>query len=354
MSLITRIIKGIATLRSECTEMDLDTDTDTNTEMGIHDASERCDAVLDTVLRAVVADRTTMETVLSALLARGNVLLEDVPGTGKTLTARSFATALGLSFSRIQFTPDLLPADLTGSYVFDDRTGEFEFNPGPVFSNVVLADEINRASPKTQAALLEAMEEGQVTVEGETHPLPSPFFVIATQNPVDEGQGTFPLPEAQKDRFLVKTSIGYPAAEGERELLDRRADRSARYPSAERQLASDAIGRMQRVVEAVRVAPDIRDYIVDLTRETRADDRVQHGVSPRGTQRLFESTRARAVLANRSYVTPDDVKAATHPVLDHRVVLTPNARVEELSGADVVEDVVDRTPVPTVDRVNSR
>jgi MoxR-like ATPase len=317
--------------------------------MDIHDASARCDAVLDTVLEAVVGDRATMETVLSAFLSRGNVLLEDVPGTGKTLTARSFATALGLSFSRIQFTPDLLPADITGSYVFDERTGEFDFAPGPVFSNLVLADEINRASPKTQAALLEAMEEGQVTVEGTTHRLPDPFFVIATQNPVDEGQGTFPLPEAQKDRFLVKSSLGYPSADGERELLDRRADRRGRHPAAENQLACDAVERIQRVVEDVRVSPDVRDYVVSLARGTRTDDRVQHGVSPRGTQRLFENARAHAVLAGRPYVTPDDVKTAVHPVFDHRVVVTANARVDEVTGADVVSDVLDGTPVPTVD-----
>jgi MoxR-like ATPase len=319
--------------------------------MDLREASDRCDAVLDTVLRAVISDRTTMETVLSAFLSRGHVLLEDVPGTGKTLTARSFATALGLSFSRVQFTPDLLPADVTGSYVYNEQAAEFEFNHGPIFANIVLADEINRASPKTQAALLEAMEEGQVTVEGTTHALPDPFFVIATQNPVDEGQGTFPLPEAQKDRFLVKTSLGYPSAEGERDLLDRRADRTARHPSAERQLPADAIGRMQQVVEGVDVTPELRDYIVDIARATREDDRVQHGVSPRGTQRLFENARARALLAGRRYVTPDDVKTAASPVLDHRVVLTPNARVEDLTGADVVADVLDRTPVPTVEGV---
>src|SRR6056297_1384187 len=196
-------------------------------------ATQRCERVLDAVSSAVVADEEFLETVLTGILARGHVLLEDVPGTGKTLTARSFATALDLSFNRIQFTPDLLPADITGSNVYNEGTGEFEFTPGPVFANIVLADEINRAPPKTQAALLEAMGEGQVTVDGVTHDLPEPFFVIATQNPVEQ-EGTFGLPEAQRDRFVVKTELGYPGRAGERELVDRRADRTNRAPSVSR------------------------------------------------------------------------------------------------------------------------
>src|SRR6056297_728370 len=193
-------------------------------------ATQRCERVLDAVSSAVVADEEFLETVLTGIVSRGHVLLEDVPGTGKTLTARSFATALDLSFNRIQFTPDLLPADITGSNVYNEGTGEFEFTPGPIFANIVLADEINRAPPKTQAALLEAMGEGQVTVDGETHDLPTPFFVLATQNPVEQ-EGTFGLPEAQRDRFMIKSALGYPDAEGERLLLDRRAGRSERTPS---------------------------------------------------------------------------------------------------------------------------
>src|SRR6056297_2183595 len=208
--------------------------------MDVREANEQCESVLDAIGNAVVADREFLETVLLGVMASGHVLLEDVPGTGKTLTARSFATALGLSFSRIQFTPDLLPNDVTGTHVFNEQSREFEFNAGPIFANIVLADEINRASPKTQAALLEAMEEGQVTVDGDTHELPKPFFVIATQNPVEQ-EGTFPLPEAQRDRFAVKTSLGYPDEEGELELLVRRAARERQSPSVERVLSTERV-----------------------------------------------------------------------------------------------------------------
>ena len=307
--------------------------------------ADHCDAVIDTVSSAVIVDRETLETVLSGFLARGHVLLEDVPGTGKTLTARSLAGALGLSFSRIQFTPDLLPADVTGTYVFDEQSGEFQFRPGPIFGNVVLADEINRASPKTQAALLEAMAEGQVTIEGRTHELPDPFFVIATQNPIEQ-DGTFPLPEAQVDRFVVKTSLGYPDEAGERELVDRRASRTDRTPAVEAGRVDPA--RLRRAPEAVHVADEVRDYVVDLVRATREDARVETGVSPRGTQRLFEAARALAVVRGRDYVTPDHVAEIAPVVLAHRLVLTPDARVENVEKAAIVEDLLDDAPVPTV------
>ena len=310
-------------------------------------ATERCERVLDAVSSAVIADRKFLETVLTGILARGHVLLEDVPGTGKTLTARSFADALGLSFSRIQFTPDLLPADITGSNVYNEGTGEFEFSPGPIFANVVLADEINRAPPKTQAALLEAMGEGQVTVDGTTHELPSPFFVLATQNPVEQ-EGTFGLPEAQRDRFIVKTSMGYPDFDGERELVDRRADRTAKAPSVESVVTGDDVAEVQQVLESVRVDDKIRDYVVALGRETRQDERVEVGVSPRGIQRLFEVSRARAVIADRDYVVPDDVKGAARPTLAHRVVLTDEASVRGTDRGEVVADVLERVEVPAV------
>ncbi|WP_137287815.1 AAA family ATPase [Halorussus salinisoli] len=318
--------------------------------MNPSEASQHCTDVLDAVSNAVITERETLRTILSGVLAKGNVLLEDVPGTGKTLTAQSMATALGLSFSRVQFTPDLLPSDVTGTDVFNERSREFEFNRGPLFSNVVLADEINRASPKTQAALLEAMEEEQVTVNGRTHQLPEPFVVIATQNPVEDGQGTFPLPEAQKDRFLVKTSLGYPEEEGELELLERRADRNRRHPSAERQLDATDLQTIQSLVERVEVDRDVMSYITDLTRATRSDARTQVGVSPRGTQRLFETTRTRALLEGREYVVPDDVKAVVRPVVSHRLVLTADARVEETTRAEVVEDILSEVSVPTVKR----
>ena len=316
--------------------------------MDVTDASEQSDSVLDAVGTAVIADREFLETVLLGIMAQGHVLLEDVPGTGKTLTARSFAAALGLSFSRVQFTPDLLPADVTGTHVFNEQDREFEFNEGPIFANVVLADEINRAPPKTQAALLEAMEERQVTVDGDTHPLPEPFFVIATQNPVEQ-EGTFPLPEAQVDRFAVKTSLGYPAEDGEVELLRRRADRHSQSPSADEVLDAESVRELQAVPETVRVDEDLLSYMVAVARETREDRRVEVGVSPRGTQRLFEAARTRAAMIGREYVTPDDVKRVAYPVLSHRVVLTPDAKVNNVNKDEVVETVLDSVPVPTVE-----
>jgi MoxR-like ATPase len=304
--------------------------------------------VLGALSEAVVADQTFLETTLAGVLARGHVLLEDVPGTGKTLTARSFARVLDLEFSRIQFTPDLLPADITGSNVYNEARGEFEFAPGPVFANVVLADEINRAPPKTQAALLEAMGERQVTVDGGTHELPDPFVVIATQNPVEQ-EGTFGLPEAQRDRFIVKTSIGYPDADGERLLLDRRADRNARMPTVDAVVPGERVPEWQQVPERVAVDPGIRNYIVELGRQTRVDDRVEVGVSPRGTQRLFEAARAAATLEGRDYVVPDDVKQLAVSVFAHRLVLTADADVRGATPEDVVAGVVNRVEVPAVD-----
>ena len=316
--------------------------------MDVAQASEDCAAVLDEISNAVIADREFLETVLVGAVARGHVLLEDVPGTGKTLTARAMASALGLDFSRVQFTPDLLPADVTGTHVFNEETREFEFQEGPIFANIVLADEINRAPPKTQAALLEAMEEAQVTVDGETRELPKPFFVIATQNPVEQ-EGTFPLPEAQVDRFMVKSSIGYPDDEGEVELLRRRAGRVEQAPSVGRVLSDDEVADLRQVPEDVRVDEDLLGYMAELTRLTREDGRVEVGVSPRGTQRLFESSRAYATLVGRDYVTPDDIKRVAHPVLAHRLVLTPDAMVNNVEKSQVVDAVLESVPVPTVE-----
>ncbi|AFZ71960.1 AAA family ATPase [Natronobacterium gregoryi] len=316
--------------------------------MDVTTASDECAAVLETVGDAVVCDRSFLEEILVGVIGRGHVLLEDVPGTGKTLTARSVADALGLSFSRIQFTPDLLPADVTGTHVFNERERTFEFNEGPIFANIVLADEINRAPPKTQAALLEAMEEGQVTVDGETRQLPEPFFVIATQNPVEQ-EGTFPLPEAQVDRFLVKTAMGYPDEDGEVELLRRRADRETTSPSVESVLGPDQVDHLRSVPETVRVDDDLLEYVAAIARETRADGRVEVGVSPRGTQRLFEAARAYATVVGREYVTPDDIKRVSRPVLAHRLVLTPDATVNRVDKDRVVEEVLDSVSVPTVE-----
>jgi len=316
--------------------------------MDVPDAADTCNRAIDEVGSAVVADREFLERVTIGILARGHVLLEDVPGTGKTLSARSFATALGLEFSRIQFTPDLLPSDVTGTNVFDEGDGSFSFSPGPIFANVVLADEINRAPPKTQAALLEAMEEGQVTADGETHDLPDPFYVIATQNPV-ESEGAFPLPEAQLDRFMVKTSLGYPDEAGEVEILRRRAGRTDRSPTVERVLDAEAVAELRGVPETVRVDDDLLAYMASLARATREDRRVEVGVSPRGTQRLFEAARAAATLAGRSFVTPDDVKRVAEPTLAHRLVVTPDATVNDVDKRDVIRNVLDRVAVPTVD-----
>ena len=302
--------------------------------MDVSEASAVCETVLDAIGEAVVADRRVLETVLTGVLARGHVLLEDVPGTGKTLTARSFATALGLSFARVQFTPDLLPGDITGSHVYREGAGEFEFAEGPVFANVVLADEINRAPPKTQAALLEAMSEKQVSADGTTYRLPEPFFVIATQNPIEE-EGTFALPEAQRDRFVLKTSLGYP-------------DRTTRAPEPRSVLDGDRVAALQTAVESVAVDDAVRDYVVDLGRRTREDDRVEVGVSPRGIQRLFETVRARALVEGRAYVVPDDVKAVARETLAHRIVLTAEATVRDISPAAVVEATLDRVDVPAV------
>ncbi|MFC5973840.1 AAA family ATPase [Halomarina salina] len=315
--------------------------------MEIQEVHSRSNAILDEVSRAVIADRQVLRTVLTGFLARGHVLLEDVPGTGKTLTARSYATALGLSFSRIQFTPDLLPSDVTGTHIFNEKTREFEFQPGPIFSNIVLADEINRASPKTQSALLEAMEEGQVTVDGTTHTLPDPFFVIATQNPVEQ-EGTFPLPEAQKDRFIIKTSLGYPDEDGELEIINRRANRDTTSPSAERVTNDEEALALREAPEHIHTDPDVRRYITRLCRATREDSRVKTGVSPRATQRLFEASRALAAINGRAYVTPDEVKAIAPTVLSHRLVLTADARVGNVSKQSVVQNLLEEIEVPTV------
>ncbi|MFP8951685.1 AAA family ATPase [Natrialbaceae archaeon A-arb3/5] len=316
--------------------------------MNVPEAAATCSDVLSELRTAVIGERERFETILTAVVGGGHVLLEDVPGTGKTLTANALATALDLEFSRIQFTPDLLPADITGTHIYDEHAGQFEFEPGPIFANVVLADEINRAPPKTQAALLEAMGENQVSTGGETRELPEPFFVIATQNPVEQ-EGTFPLPEAQVDRFMVKTEMGYPARDGELELLDRRASRQSKMPSASRAVDRETVLALQSVPETVDVQQPIREYIVDVCRATREDERVSVGVSPRGIQRLFEAARASATIAGREYVAPEDVHAVVHAVLDHRIVLTTEADVRGVDPRTVVDGALNGVPVPSMD-----
>ena len=316
-------------------------------DVAVEDADRTLAAVLERVESAVVVDREILRELLAAVLAKGHVLIEDVPGTGKTVTARVLAEALGLAFTRIQFTPDLLPSDVTGSTIFDDQVGAFEFAEGPVFTNLVLADEINRAPPKTQAALLEAMEDGQVSVDGTTHQLPEPFVVVATQNPIEQA-GTFRLPEAQRDRFTVKTAFGYPDVDGEMGLLDRRANRRRISPTVDSVTDPDTVRTLQALAEEVGVETGVRRYIVDLARATRRDDRTEVGVSPRGVQRVFEAARARAVLDGRSYVTPGDVKTLARSTMAHRLVLTTDATVEGVEPGEVVERAVTTVEVPAV------
>ncbi len=302
--------------------------------------------VLDGVGTAVVGKRTELELVLAALLAGGHVLLEDVPGLGKTLAARSFAQALGLDFRRLQFTPDLLPGDVTGSFVWNQGTSDFEFRPGPVFAGLLLADEINRTPPKTQSALLEAMQEQQVTVEGHTFALPDPFCVLATSNPI-EYEGTYSLPEAQLDRFLLRVPFGYLGRDDEWTVLDRRMRR--RQEGIVVAPVTDAAGMlaMRRVVEAVTVEASVGRYCVDLTRATRTRAEVQVGASPRGALALLLTARALAVLRGRDYVLPEDVKDVGAPALAHRLTLRPETWMQRVSATDVVRAVLDSVPVPS-------
>jgi MoxR-like ATPase len=313
--------------------------------MDVTEASSVCGDILSEVRSTVVAREDFFEEILVGLLSRGHVLIEDVPGTGKTLTARTYAELLGLEFNRIQFTPDLLPTDVTGTNVYDEAEADFEFEKGPLFSNVILADEINRAPPKTQAALLEAMEEGQVTSDGVTHELPDPFFVIATQNPVEQ-EGTFRLPEAQVDRFVIKTRIGYPGTDGEMELLDRRGDRESQTPSTDASLNPRTVRELRSVPETVDVGQRPQRYMVEVAERTRDHEQVEIGVSPRGLQRLYEAVRARAAIQGRDYVVPDDVKALADAVLAHRLVLTTEAQVRGVEKTSVVESVLNSVSVP--------
>ncbi len=316
--------------------------------ISVPEVAARGSRILNEVERAIVGKRRLLEKILAAILAGGHILLEDYPGLAKTLIAKSFATALGLDFKRIQFTPDLLPGDITGGYVFDRVQNRFELRKGPIFANIILADEINRASPKTQSALLEAMQEHQVTLEGETMALPEPFTVIATQNPI-EYEGTFPLPEAQLDRFLVKLAVGYPCPEEEQEILRRRRSRGTDEVALERVTEAAELLEMRQAVEAIYVHPDIEQYIVNLVSETRQERRVAVGASPRGSLALLKLTRAWAALENRDYVLPDDVKAFARPALVHRLILKPDFWMVAHAAEDVVDSLVRSLPVPVIE-----
>ena len=309
--------------------------------------------VVDEVERAVVGKRDSLELVLLGFLADGHVLLEDYPGLAKTLAARSFAEVLSIRFARIQFTPDLMPSDVTGSSIWNQRDGDFEFRPGPIFTNLLLGDEINRAPPKTQAALLEAMQERQVTIEGTTHRLKPPFLVIATQNPI-EYEGTYPLPEAQLDRFLLRTAFGYPDREAEVDVLSRRIDRESDEVELRPVVDRETLLAMQLAVERVHVAESIREYCVDVVVATRASQSSAVGASPRGSLALLKLARCRAALEGRDYVLPDDVKSVAAPALAHRLVLRPELWVQRVSGEDVVRDVLDTVPTPRAEDIGLR
>jgi MoxR-like ATPase len=313
--------------------------------MDLTELRERTSRILDEVERAIVGKREALELILLAILCDGHVLLEDYPGLAKTLAARSFAQSTSLDFARIQFTPDLMPSDVTGSSIYDQKRSEFTFLPGPIFTNLLLADEINRAPPKTQAALLEAMQERQVTIEGETRRLDAPFVVLATQNPI-EYEGTYPLPEAQLDRFLIRTGIGYPEREHEVELLARRRARGEDEVELTPVVDAPTLLEMQRALEQVHVSASIEGYIVDLVAATRTSRRLAVGASPRGSLALLKLSRARAALDGRDFVVPEDVKAIAVPALAHRLTLRPELWVQRIRGEDVVEEALETVPTP--------
>ncbi len=309
---------------------------------------ELATAVADAVEQAIIGKREAVELVLFALLANGHVLIEDLPGLGKTLLARSFAQVCAMDFARIQFTPDLIPSDITGASIYDRSSGSFTFEPGPIFTNILLADEINRAPGKTQAALLEAMEERQVTLENTTRQLESPFLVLATQNPI-EYEGTYPLPEAQLDRFLVRITIGYPSEDAERDILlersRRRNERIELEPVCDRQ----TLRAMQAAIEEVHVAPPLAEYAVAIARATRDSPQLAVGASPRGSLALMKLARARAAYLGRDFVTPDDIKAVSIPALAHRLTLAPELWVQRIDPAEAVRAAVASVPVPVLD-----
>ena len=306
--------------------------------------AEVAEAIITNVEKVVIGKRSAIKLVLAGLLTEGHILIEDVPGVAKTMLARALAKSLGCSFSRIQCTPDLLPTDVTGVSIFNQKTREFEFRPGPIFSQIVLADEINRATPRTQSALLEAMAEGSVTVDGVSHILKKPFMVVATQNPI-EHEGTFPLPEAQLDRFLLKMAVGYPPPDSEYRMLE--AQR-LKHPIEETQQIIDAeiLRKMQDIVKNVFVHEKVRRYLIELVTATRNNIHLAIGGSPRASLSLFRTSQALAVLNGRTFVIPDDIKALAHSVLDHRVILKPESKLRRMTARTVIDDVLKEVKVP--------
>ena len=310
----------------------------------MHEVQSFSTKVISNIEKVIVGKRSTVELAIVCLLCQGHLLIEDVPGTGKTMLARSLAKSLGCVFSRIQFTPDMLPSDVTGVSIFNQVSREFEFRAGPIMAQIVLGDEINRATPKTQAALLEAMEERQITVDGVTHPLGTPFMVLATQNPI-EYEGTFPLPEAQLDRFLMRIRLGYPQSEDEVKILERQ---QYRHPieDLEQMLSVEELTQMQEAVKAIYMAPAVKRYIITLARHTREHPEVYLGASPRGSLALYRTSQARAAMYGRDYVLPDDVKALTISTFAHRLILGPAARLRDVDAEQVVTEILNSVPVP--------
>jgi MoxR-like ATPase len=319
----------------------------------IEDVATVSDELLAQIERAVVGKREALELVLLGILGDGHVLIEDYPGLAKTLIARSFAQVADLGFARAQFTPDLMPSDITGSSIYNQRVGDFEFRQGPIFTNLLLADEINRAPPKTQAALLEAMQERQVTIEGTTYALEPPFLVLATQNPI-EYEGTYPLPEAQLDRFLLRIGIGYPSREGELEMLERRRERQADELELETVVDRARLLELQAALEDVHVAESVGLYMVDIVAATRQSARVSVGASPRGTLALLKLARGKAALSGRDFVLPDDVKSVAAPALAHRLTLRPELWVQRIRGEDVVRECLESVPTPAAEDLQVR
>ena len=304
-----------------------------------------CDRIIENISRVIIGKKRTIELLLIALIAEGHILLEDVPGVAKTLLAKSLAKSIGGSFSRVQFTPDLMPADITGFNVYDQKSGEFSFRPGPVITHVLLADEINRTIPRTQSSLLECMEERQVTVDGKTHPLPNPFFVMATQNPI-ELEGTFPLPEAQLDRFLLKTHLGYPDKNEEIRILERfqQTDPLEKLVAVAR---PEDIIKLQQERRTICVSAPVRGYIADIVRATRDHEAIRFGSSPRGSLGLMRAGQAQATLRGREYILPDDIKSLVRPVLAHRLILKEEDRLRGEYSDDLLENIIKGVPVPT-------
>jgi len=314
----------------------------------VADISKTCKQLVDEVGTVVVGKKNMLKYVILGILTDGHILFEDYPGLAKTLTAKTFSKAIGCKFTRVQFTPDLLPADITGTYVYSQKTGDFKLIRGPIFTDVLLADEINRAPPKTQAALLEAMQERQTTLEGETYPLERPFLVMATQNPI-EYEGTYPLPEAQIDRFIMRLSVGYPDEKEEQEILSRMEHGDIYDIKVEKIIDPELIIQMQEAIKHIYIDPDVQNYIVKLVQITRSDPRVEIGISPRGSIALFKLSKAHAAFYGRDYVVPDDVKNVAVPALAHRLILKPESRVRGVNPESIIKEILNKIPVPTVE-----